>query len=294
MRTLGQGSAMRSAALGETGKRLARRNRALDVRFAGVPLRDHEERRAADLMSDLAEGLYEALSFAHLAVAAGIDGSIEDIEKREPPQPDLFVRLRDGSSVNVEVGRVRAQASGRHSGEIEALNKGLMLAARADPDLVHHVQGHHISFGMATVSSKPERPSVIAEVVATLRALTFAGLPRVARFPADPALAPTLSKLGVRISVAKSSHTYVTVSSRAGLAAPATSVLDFEKCFRAKLAGRYHAEAPLWLAMPLEDDQQLPSSSLAAIRAALPADIGQFARLIVGTLDGVAVIAGPG
>lgn len=105
MRTLGEGSALRSAVLGETGDRLARRNRALDMRYAGIAFRDHEERKTAPLLPDLAADLYEAFSFAFLAVGAGIDHLVADIEKLEPPKPDLIVKLTDGSSVYVEVGR---------------------------------------------------------------------------------------------------------------------------------------------------------------------------------------------
>ncbi len=281
---------MRSAVLGETGARLARRNRALDMRYAGIPFRDHEERRAAPLMSDLAEDLYEAFAFAYLAVGAGIDDLVQDIEKCQPRKPDLLVKMKDGSSVYVEVGRVRPSESGRHSGEIDALNKGLMLVAQADDDLRRHVQDRHISFGMETVPAKSERRAVVAELVVTLRAMRFDGLERVAYFKPDPAVAPVLSRLKVTIAVVETSSTYVTVSSRARIGSPSASVADFETELRDKISRCYDADAPMWLAMPLEDDRQLPSSALAAIRTAIPSDLGQFARVIVGTLDDAEVV----
>jgi hypothetical protein len=291
MRTLGEGSALRSAVLGETGDRLARRNRALDMRYAGIAFRHHEERKAAPLMSDLAEDLYEAFSFAFLAVGAGIDHLVADIEKLEPPKPDLVVKLTDGSSIYVEVGRIRGAASGRHSGEIDALNKGLVRVLAGDEALKLHVWKRHISFGMAVVPTKGERATVVAEIVVTLRAMRFDGLPRIAYFTPDPMVAPMLSRLSVKIAVAEtSSYPYVAVSSRARIGAPAASVATFESVLRAKIANRYDAELPIWLAMPLEDDQQSPSCALAAIRGTIPADLGQFARVIVGTLDDAEVI----
>lgn len=236
MRTLGEGSEMRSTVLRETQERRARRERALNMRFAGVPFRDHTERRAAAFMSDLAEDLYEAFTFAHLAVGASIDELINDIVKCSPPKPDLLVNLKDGSSVYVEVGRVRALASGRHFGEIQALNKGLLLAVKADSTIARHVEGRHVSFGMPIVPTKTERQTVVAELIETLRSLKFdngqpwtlmdaALAPKPAkrmRLNPDPSIASTLASLKVTIDVAEvvreeERSTYVTVSSRAAI-----------------------------------------------------------------------------
>ncbi len=183
---------MRSVVLRESDDRLARRERVLDMRFAGIEFRNYEGRRAAPFMSALAEDLYEAFTFAHLAVGAGIDDLVEDIQKCSPPKADLLVRMKDGSSVYVEVGRVRSQKSARRFGEIEALNKGLWLAARADLDLMHRLQSRHISFGMVTVLSKRERAAVVSELVTTLGTMRFDDSQPWMCF--DPSLPPTPAK----------------------------------------------------------------------------------------------------
>jgi hypothetical protein len=309
MRTLGEGSNMRSAAARETKELRALRERALSLRFAGVPFRDHAERCSAPFVSDLAEDLYEAFTFAHLAVGANIDTQVRDIVKCSPPKPDLLVHLTDKSSVYVEVGRVRPIASGRHFGEIQALNKGLMLAAKSEPAIVQHVHGRHVSFGMRDVSSKNNRQTVVSEIIETLRSIRFdESQPWIffdslitrkptkrLRLKPDPLIAPTLSKLGVSIDVVEfireqERSTYVTVRSRAGIGMPSDSVLDFDNTLQAKNARRYDAKGALWLAMPLEDDMQLPAASLRRIRAARTINLGQFDRVIVGTLQDAEVI----
>jgi hypothetical protein len=242
--------------------------------YFGVPFREHEERRAASLMNDFEKEMFEALSFAFLAVGAGIDTLIGDIHNCVPPNPDLLVRMKDGASVFVEVGRIRSSEHVRHFGEIEALNKGLALAASADEDLMRHVSGHHISFTMESVPEKVKRFLVVAELVATIRAMNFEDLPDVACLQPHPTIAPTLSRLNVTIAVCKTSATYVAVSSGSRIGLPCSAVADFERELRRKARQTYSADAPIWLAMPLDDPQQSPSQFLAAVRVAVPTDLG--------------------
>lgn len=137
--------------LGESGDRLARRNRALDMRYAGIAFRHHEERKAAPLMSDPAADLYEAFSFAFLAVGAGIDRLIADIEKLEPPKPDLIVKLTDGSSVYVEVGRSSASDERRKPSSSNVKKTYFLFLSRTRRGLVSVPASFTSIFCSATV-----------------------------------------------------------------------------------------------------------------------------------------------
>jgi len=115
------------------------------------------------------------------------------------------------------------------------------------------------------------------------------------RLKPDPLIAPKLAQLNVTIDVVEALNneacsTYVAVTSRAGIGSANDLIVDFERTLRAKLTRLYEADAPLWLAMPLENESQLPAAALEAIYTALPSYLGQFSRLIVGTLDDAEIV----
>jgi hypothetical protein len=74
---------------------------------------------------------------------------------------------------------------------------------------------------------------------------------------------------------------------------PDESADDFDERLNDKVTKTYAQGRTIWLALILNDRMQVPSLSMEAIRARLPANIGQFSRLLFGSLEDAEMIVRP-
>jgi hypothetical protein len=260
------------------------------LRYNGVPLGDVEpEFVDGDPGNDYARPFDEVMAFAHLAVGSGLDAEVANIRTCDPPKSDLVVDLVDGSTVYVEVGRVSASES--YFGRIKAVNRGIRSMLR-DPSFLGEIQGRYTEFIMAEAPARKQSAQAVAEVVAVFRAIDFDTVERGSLLSVPSRVAPMLASLKVKYIVGRRNYTALSASQAANSFDPWDAVSDFYSMLKKKLKKSYVADAPLWLALPLTDLAHVPELSLNAIRTSLPSELGQFSRVIVGTMQDAHVIEG--
>jgi hypothetical protein len=278
---------------GDTEQR-RRRTRFLSLPYDGVPFGDHELRfRNADPTEiEYEKAFGEAIAFGHLAVAIGLDDRVANIENRTPPKPDLRVTLTDGTHVWIEVGRVTASESARYFGGIQKVNQHLRLLENADPAYLAEIQGRHVSVQLPTAPLSAKARQAADEIVMLLRSLDFETVQRKALIQVDPGVTPYLASLGADYYVGDGISTYVRASNGANCFDPNESVEDFYAMIVKKMQRTYAVNGPLWLVLPLTDLRHVPSLSMAAIRQRIPKEMGQFDRVVVGTMEDAEIIEG--
>lgn len=270
-----------------------RRGRLLAIRYEGKPLGDHELRMRTTEPgeTEYRKDFGEAVSFAHVAVGAGIDGQIADMVSVQPPEPDLLVTLTDGTQVYVEVAQVTEQQSARSSSTIRAINKHIHNRAASDPAFASARIGCGLMFKFANVPPSRETKAVADEMVDVLYATDFATLERGTLMPVPTTIAPKLSALGARYAVLAGSATVITAQSDAHWFDPNDSVDDLDARLADKMSKVYVPSKPIWLALALNDLRQVPQFTMEAIRARVPTTIGQFKRVLVGTMQNAIILA---
>jgi hypothetical protein len=140
------------------------------VPFGDSPI---EFRNDDDTEINYSKEMAEAISFAHLAVATHIDGMIVNIDNRQPPTPDLYVELSDGSHVYVEVGQIVASESARYVATIAKVNQHLMGHECDEPAYLDEIHERHLSVQIPLVATSRRTRAVADEIVALLRSLDF-------------------------------------------------------------------------------------------------------------------------
>lgn len=268
-----------------------RHQRVLHLRYFDTPLGDHEVRfRSDDDLTPVFDKEFgEALSFAHLAVAAGINFTVANIESRKPPEPDILVELTDGNYVYAEIATVVAGPSARYHGTINLINTLLRRREEDDGTYAALVEGKQVSFVLPTVPRARDVGHVIEEIVNMMRSIDFTTVSRNRFIPVGISVAPILSHHEARYIVAAQDGlaTYVRATSDAHAFNPDDSLGNFATVLSDKMGKTYRAAHPIWLLLVLEDLMQVPMLSLQAIRQLLPTQLGQFSRLIVGTVQDV-------
>jgi len=264
-----------------------RRRRLLAIRYEGNPLGDHAPRMRTTEPgeTEYRKDFGEAVSFAHIAVGAGIDEQIADMVSAEPPEPDLLITLTDGTEVYVEVAQVTEQQSARSSNTIRTINKHIHNRAANDAAFAAARVGRHLTFKFANIPPSRETKAVADEMVDVLYATDFAAVTRGSLMPVPPAVAPKLSALGVRYAVIAGSATGLTAQSDAQWFDPNDSVDDLDARLADKMSKVYVPGKPIWLALALNDLMQVPQFTMEAVRSRVPATIGQFERVLVGTME---------
>lgn len=270
-----------------------RRRRLLAIRHEGKPLGDHEPvmRTTEPGETEYSKEFGEAVTFAHVAVGAGIDEQIADMVSVQPPEPDLLVTLTDGTQVYVEVAQATEQQSARSSNTIRNINKHIHNRAASDPAFAAARTGRPLMFKFANVPPSRETKAVADEMVDVLYATDFATVSRGALMPVPAAVAPKLSALGVRYAVLAGSATVITAQSDAHSFDPNDSVDDLDVRLADKMSKVYVPGKPIWLALALNDLMQVPQFTMEIVRARVPTTIGQFERVLVGTMEEAIILA---
>ena len=269
----------------------ARRDRLFALRYNGIPLGDVEPKFLdGDPGNDYARGFDEVMAFAHLAVGSALDAEVANIRTSDPPKPDLIVDLIDGRTVYVEVGRVTASES--YFGRIKAVNRGIRSMLR-DPSFLGEIQGRNVVFTMPEAPARKESMQAVAEIVAVFRSTDFDTVERGALLSVSPSVAPLLASLKVKYLAGRGISTGLSARQAANWFDPWDAASDFYSMLEKKLKKSYDVDAPLWLALPLTDLAHVPKLSMTAIRSALPPELGQFSRAIVGTMEDAQVIERP-
>jgi len=269
--------------------------RVLQMHYQGKPFGDHlaQFKDNDHLNPVLAKEFGEAVSFAHLAVAANFDDQVVNVENRLPPDPDLLVELRGGQQVYVEIARVVAGPSARYHNTILAMNTELRHREHDDPKYMALVTGKQVTFVLPDVPPSSQARRAVDEIQAVMASIDFSTVQHGTTFhKVLPAEAPTLAALKARYMVSNKDGvaTYVRVTSDAHAFSPDDSVGDFLDVLKDKMTKNYGSASPIWLMLVLEDLIQVPMISIEAIRGLLPAQIGQFGRLFVGTIQEVVVV----
>jgi hypothetical protein len=264
-----------------------RRRRLLAIRYEGKPLGDHEPRmRTIELgETEYRKDFGEAVSFAHIAVGAGIDEQIADVVSVLPPEPDLRVTLTDGTQVYVEVSQVTEQWSARNSSIIRNINKQIHNRAASEPGFAAARTGRGLMFKFANLPPSRETQSTANEMVEVLYATDFATVRCGALMPVPATTAPKLSALGVRYAVLAGSATVLSAQLDAHWFDPNESVDDLDVRLAKKMSKVYVPGKPIWLALALSDSMQVPRFTMEIVRARVPTTIGQFERVLVGTME---------
>ena len=270
-----------------------RRRRLLAIRYEGKPLGDHEPRMRTTEPgeTEYSKEFGEAVTFAHIAVGARIDKEIADMVSVKPPEPDLLVTLTNGTQVYVEVAQVTEQQSARSSNTIRTINKHIHNRAASDVVFAAARVGHHLMFKFPNVPPSRETQAVADEMVDVLYATDFAGVERGTLLPAPATVAPKLSALGVRYAVLAGSATALTAQSDAHWFDPNESVDDLDVRLADKMSKIYVPGKPIWLALALSDLMQVPKFTMEIVRERVPTTIGQFERVLVGTMEEAIILA---
>ncbi|HEX3464251.1 MAG TPA: hypothetical protein VHS78_09425 [Candidatus Elarobacter sp.] len=272
-----------------------KRERFLALRYEGRPFGGHEIRFRNDDPTEIEyeKAFGEAIAFGHLAVATGLDDQVENIENRKPPEPDLQVTLKDGRHVWVEVGQVTASASAKYFAGIQKVNQYLRRLEDADPSYLAEIQGRHVSVQLPTAPPASKARQAADEIVTLLRSLDFDTVQRTALLDMDPTVTPYLASLGANYYVGDGISTYVRANNTANAFNPDDSVRDFYAMLGKKMDRKYTVDAPLWLVLSLTDLMHVPSLSMAALRQSIPGHMGQFERVLVGTMEDAVIIERP-
>jgi hypothetical protein len=269
-----------------------RRRRLLAIRYEGEPLGDHEPRMRSTEPgeTEYRKDFGEAVSFAHVAVGAGIDEQIADMVSVQAPEPDLLVTLTDGTQVYVEVAQVTEQQSARSSNTIRTINRHIHNRAASDPAFAAARTGRHVMFKFANVPPSRETKAVADEMVDVLYSTDFATVERGALMPVPTTVAPKLSALGVRYAVLAGSATALTAQGDAHWFDPNDSIDDLDARLADKMSKVYVPGKPIWLALPLNDLMQVPQFTMEVLRTRVPTTIGQFERVLVGTMEAAIIL----
>lgn len=268
------------------------RRRMLDICYEGKPLGDHSlrMRSAAPGETYYAKEFGEAVSFAHLAVGADIDGQIVDVVSRLPPEPDLLVALVDGSEVYVEVAQVTEEHSARASSTMSAINKHIHNRDAADPAFAAARQGRHIDFRFPAIPTSRETKAVADEMVTVLYTTDFATVERRTLLRPSATITPVLHRLGVSYYIGAGTSTALSAQLDANTFDPDDAADDLDARLADKMSKSYEAGRPIWLALALNDHMHVSSLSMEAIRRRLPSTIGQFDLVIMGTLEEAVIL----
>ena len=182
-----------------------RRDRLMRVPYKGQPLGDY----VPDYDS---KEFIEALSFANLAVATGIDDEIVNIENRVPPDPDLAVTLTGAREIFVEVAQVTASAAARGSSAMETINAEMHRRYDSDPAYAAALKGRYVEYRFPNIPTGKETRVIPDEIIAAFNATDFATVQTKTFLKPDPALAPILSKLGAKCYIALNGVTHMAVN----------------------------------------------------------------------------------
>lgn len=256
----------------------ARFDRLVEVPYRGRPLGDH-------VRDNNSKHYREVHDFANLAVATDMDAEIVDIENCVEPDPDLGVTLTGDREVYVEVSQVTAPASARAWSEMEAINLELQRRYESDPAYAAALQGRRMHFIFPNFPTKREARAIPDEIIAIFYAADVASMKQAVSLRPYPAVAPILSKLraGCNITIG-GRYMGIVVTKDAHAFDPNESANDFHERLREKMNKTYTSGRPIWLVLILDDRMQAAALSMNAIRARLPTDIGQFDRLLFGSL----------
>jgi hypothetical protein len=272
-----------------------RRRRLLAVYYNGTPLGDHVPVMRS---SDPGETYYskefgEALSFANLAVGAGIDAKIANIVNASPPEPDLIVTMTHGAEVYVEVAQVTEESSARAANTIGAINKHITNRYLTDAAFAKASKGKFIDFKFPTVPKSSETMAVADEMIAILYATDFATVERKTFLKPSATTAPILNRLGAKYYIGAGSATALSAQLDAHTFDPQESANDLDARLADKLTKTYAQGRPIWLALVLNDRMQVPSLTMELIQQRVPTTIGQFERVIVGTMEEARIFEKP-
>ncbi len=264
-----------------------RRRRLMRISYRGQPFGDH--------VPDYdGKEFVEALSFALLAVANGIDSEIVNIENRVPPEPDLAVTLTGGREIYVEVAQVTASGAARAASAVKSINGALTERYNSDAGYAAALSGRFVEYRFPSIPTSRETRAVPDEIIAVFYATDFATMQRKKFLKPDPAIAPILGKIGAKYYIGQGTATAMSMNIDAHTFDPDESADDFDERLRDKMTKTYTQGRPIWLALILTDPMQVPSLSMDGIRGRLPATIGQFDRLLFGTLEDGEMIVKPG
>jgi len=246
------------------------------------------------MQDDNSKHYREASAFANLAVATDMDAEIVDIENCDEPAPDLAVTLTGGREIFVEVSRVTGPASARAHSEMEGINSALQRRYESDPAYAAALQGRRMHFIFPNFPTKREARAIPDEIIAIFYAADVPSMKQAASLSPDPTVAPILSKLraGCNITVG-GRYMGIVVTKDAHAFNPNDSADHFHERLREKMSNTYTQGRPIWLALILDDRMQAAPLSMDAIRARPPTDIGQFDRLLFGSLLEAEMIVKP-
>jgi len=269
-----------------------RRERFLSLNYNGIPFADHpiQYRNNDPTEVGYSKEMAEAVSFGHLAVGAGIDHLVSNIENRKPPEPDLRVILADGADVWVEVGQVTESASAKYFSAIQKVNQHLRRLENADAVYLGEIQGRHVSVQLPSAPPAAQSEAAADEIVTIMRSIDFDTARRKVLIRVDPTVAPYLASLGANYYIGDGISTYVRANNGANAFNPDDTVTDFKATLEIKMGKSYEVNGPLWLAMPLTDLRQVPMLSLEAIRRRVFGDTGQFNRVLVGMMEDALIL----
>ncbi len=268
------------------------RERFLNLRYMSIPLGDHKVRLRNDDATDInhPKEMSEVIAFGHLAVSTGLDVNVRNIVNCKPPEPDLRIELEDGSHVFVEVGQVKASESPKYFGAIDKVNQHLRWLEMSDSAYFAEIQGRHVSVRLPTAPPTNRSREAADEIVKLLRSIDFETVQRKSLLKVDKTNTPYLASLGATYGVGDGISTNVGADSTAYGFDPEESVRDLYSMLAKKLKRTYATDAPLWLALPLTDLKHDPSLSMKAMRNRMPTEMGQFERILFGTMEDAQVV----
>jgi len=130
------------AAVETLGMRVSNRDAQLhEIPIDGVRSGDRKSELRKPGTSYYAQTFIEARSAAGLMVDLGLAPLVLDVQRREPPFPDVEVCLRDGSSIFIEQTMVMDPDAHRLSTVIDKTNISVSRAAAADDTLRNILNG---------------------------------------------------------------------------------------------------------------------------------------------------------
>ncbi len=261
-------------------------DRLMEIPYRGRPFGDY-------VRDNDSKKFCEAYAFANLAVATDMDAEIIDIENCVEPEPDLHVTLTGGRKIYVEVSQVTGRASARAWSAMEAINTELRRRYDSDSTYAAALQGWRMHFLFSKFPTSRETHAIPDEIMAVFYATDFATVKQNTPLGPDPAVAPILNRLRAKYEVSVGRYTAIVVNIDAHGFDPNESADDFDERLRDKMAKTYTPGRSIWLALTLDDRMQAAALSMNTIRARLPANIGQFDRLLFGSLDDAEMIVKP-
>jgi hypothetical protein len=174
---------------------------------------------------------------------------------------------------------------------MEAINVEMQRRFESDAAYAAALQGRRMHFIFPNFPTKREARAIPDEIIAIFWAANVASIKQAVSLKPYPAIAPILTKLraGCNVTVG-GRYMGIIVTKDAHTFDPNGAADDLDERLREKMTKTYTPGRPIWLALALDDRMQAAALSMNAIRARLPTDIGQFDRLLFGSLDDAEMI----